>query len=430
MNINLERYIGRCDCGKKHGLLTKKIIIESGAKNQLAKVARSLGLRNQGIIICDTNTRPFAEECVKVLDGYLQKSCNMIALNATGLHADEKAVTILENDLPKDTGWLLAAGSGTIHDITRYVAHERGINFIAFPTAATVDGFVSTVSAMTWYGFKKTLPGIAPLAVVADTNIFAAAPYRLTASGIGDVLGKYTSLVDWEISHLISGEAFCPRIAAITREAADRVRANLRAIRNGNPEILENLMYALLLSGIAMQMWGNSRPASGAEHHLSHLWEMDCLNSHIDAFHGEKVGVGLLLVLAEYHRIAALEQVGSYPFYAGIPHDFLREKLGRLYSDIAKENIPDPLAGIEPVKVEALLPKIQKLLSGLPDPVEMAAEMEIARCYTRLHEIGLPNDILPDSLCISPFVRNRLTMMRLRQILTESAHVSLYGKRN
>lgn len=420
MNINLEQYIGRCDCGKEHGLLTKKIIIEAGAKNQLAEVAGYLGLNNQGVIICDTNTRPFAQDCAKVLDGYLREECNILVLDANGLHADEKAVVILEKDLPKDTGWLLAAGSGTIHDITRYAAHERGINFIAFPTAATVDGFVSAVSAMTWYGFKKTLPGIAPLAVVADTDIFAAAPYRLTAAGIGDVLGKYTSLVDWEISHLVTGEAFCPSIAAITREAADRVRANLTAIRSGNPENLENLMFALILSGIGMQMWGNSRPASGAEHHLSHLWEMDCLNSHIDALHGEKVGVGLLLVLAEYHRIAASERIGLYSPYGGIPHDLLREKMGGLYGDIAKENNPDPLTNIDRSKLEAVLPEMRGLLSGLPNPVEMTMEMEAAGCCTTLCEIRLSNDILSDSLRISPFVRNRLTVMRLRQILDES----------
>jgi len=430
MNINLSQYIGRCSCGKEHRLLTKEIIMESGAKNKLADVVSSLGLNNKGVIICDTNTRPFAEDCAKELGGYLREKYHIIALDAVGLHADEKAVAILKTEVQKDAGWLLAVGSGTIHDITRYVAHERGIDFISFPTAATVDGFVSAVSAMTWYGFKRTLPGIAPLAVVADTDIFASAPYRLTAAGIGDVLGKYTSLVDWEISHLITDEDFCPRIAAITREAADKVRTNLTAIRSGSPKNLEDLMFALILSGIGMQMWGNSRPASGAEHHLSHLWEMECLNSHIDALHGEKVGVGLLLALTEYHRIAVLEQVKPCSIYDGIPHDLLQKRLGRLYHDIAKENSPDPLLSINPAKLESLLPKILKMLAGLPDPAEMAVEMRKAGCFTTLHEIGLSKDILSDSLIISPFVRNRLTFMRLCKILEVSPHCQSNQREN
>lgn len=422
MNINLSQYIGLCGCGKNHRLLTKEIIIEAGAKNKLADVARSLDLNNKGVIICDTNTRSFAETCAKELDGYLWGGNSIIVLDANGLHADEKAVAILEKEVQKTAGWILAVGSGTIHDLTRYIAHKRKIDFISFPTAATVDGFVSTVSAMTWYGYKRTLPGIAPLAVVADTDIFAAAPYRLTAAGIGDVLGKYTSLVDWEIGRLVADEDFCPHIAAITREAADKVRANLMTIRSGSTESLENLMFALILSGIGMQMCESSRPASGAEHHLSHLWEMGCLNPHIDALHGEKVGVGLLLALTEYHRIAALEQVKLCSAYGGIPHDLLRKKLAGLYSAIAKENNPDPLVSIESAKLEAVLPRILELLSDLPDPVDMAVELKTAGCCTTLHAIGLSNDILSDSLCISPFVRNRLTFMRLRKILEVSPY--------
>ena len=62
----------------------------------------------------------------------------------------------------------------------------------------------------------------------------------------------------------------------------------MKGIASGEPEDCEKLMYALILSGLAMQMVGNSRPASCAEHHLSHLWEMEVVNGPLDALHGEK----------------------------------------------------------------------------------------------------------------------------------------------
>lgn len=418
MHVNLRQYTGPCRCGKSHSLLTQEIILETGAAKHLPAVAAALGLHDRGTVLCDTNTLPFAQSCAGMLEGRLCRENGVAVLDAAGLHADEKAVAAAEKKLPADVGWLLAVGAGTIHDITRYIAHKRGIPFLSFPTAASVDGFSSAVSAMTWYGFKKTLPGVPPLAIVADTDIFAAAPHRLTASGVGDALGKYTALVDWEIGHRLTGEDFCPRIAALTREAVDRVRGSLSTIRGGSPGSMESLMFALLLSGIAMQLWGNSRPASGCEHHLSHLWEMACLSPPTDALHGEKVGVGLLLALVEYRRIAALPRLEPRPGgYAGLPHGLLRQKFGGLYSDIAEENARDPLAGIDSATLKAALPGIGELLSGLPNPAETAAEMAAVGCLTALNQIGLSDAVIPDSLRFSPYVRNRLTFMRLRELL-------------
>lgn len=416
MTIDLSRYAGSCPCGRKHALLTKEILIESGATGKLPQIAQLLSLPQSGVVVCDDNTLPYAEKAAAVLNGFLLPSQPVVCLPADGLHADEKATALLESALSKDAGWLLAAGSGTIHDTTRYVANERGISFLSYPTAASVDGFVSTVSAMTWYGFKKTLPGVAPLAVVADTDIFSAAPYRLTAAGIGDVLGKYTSLADWEISHIVTGEAYCGQIASLSREAVDNVLENLSAIRSGDPKGMESLMFALLLSGIAMQLWGNSRPASGAEHHLSHLWEMEAINDHIDALHGEKVGVGLNLVLAEYKRIGGLEPLRPISAYTGLPHDTLKQ-FGRLCEDVVTENNPDPLAEITPAKLEAAIPAIKKIISALPDAAQISREMQSAGCHTSVEQIGLTPAIIPQSLTLSPFVRNRLTLMRLRKLL-------------
>lgn len=79
-------------------------------------------------------------------------------------------------------------------------------------TAASVDGFCSTVAAMTWHGYKKALPAIAPELVISDTEIIRNAPLELAKNDIGNILAKYTALTDWKISHVLTGAYFCPRI--------------------------------------------------------------------------------------------------------------------------------------------------------------------------------------------------------------------------
>lgn len=412
MKIDATRFAGPCGCGKTHTLETQVFLVEPGATARLPQVADELKLPPGGVVVCDSNTRPYADQAAAVLAGRLHSGAPIVQLPAQGLHADEKAVALLNEQLPADAGWLLAVGSGTIHDATRYVANERKVGFVSYPTAATVDGFVSTVSAMTWYGFKKTLPGVAPLAVVADTNVFAAAPPRLTAAGVGDVLGKYTSLADWEISHIVTGEEYCEDIVALTRQAVDTVLENLAGIHAGEAGPMEQLMYALLLSGIGMQMWGNSRPASGAEHHLSHLWEMEVLNEHIDALHGEKVGVGVNLLLPIYRHVGKLDALPPALPYEGLPLDDLW-RFGDLRDDVIEENTPDLLEAVDPALAAERFPAVKAALAKLPQPQELEQAMRGAGCHTRMEEIGLDESLRADSLCFSPFVRRRMTLMRL-----------------
>ena len=111
-------------------------------------------------------------------------------------------------------------------------------------------------------------------------------------------------MADWKIASILSKEYYCAEVVNLETKAVRTVKDNLKEIAAGEEEACEKLMYALVLSGLAMQMTGNSRPASGAEHHLVHLWDMEVVNGHLDALHGEKVSAGTMLVLLEYKKIA------------------------------------------------------------------------------------------------------------------------------
>jgi glycerol-1-phosphate dehydrogenase [NAD(P)+] len=412
MKIDLDRFLGSCSCGHVHDVSVQGIYIEPKASKFLRELLQPYKCP---IFICDSNTKKAAEEN---LDEYFEKN-KVIELSGEGIHADNLNVGYLSERIVDEADILVAVGAGTIHDLTRYVAFEKEIPFISMPTAASVDGFVSTVAAMTWNGMKKTFPAKAPIFVLADTDIFSKAPYRLTASGISDLMGKYTALADWKISHIITGEYFCQRIYELEMEAVKEVESILGEIKSGNEECMGKLMYALLLSGLAMQMIGNSRPASGAEHHISHLWEMSVINEPIDALHGEKVSAGLILCLEKYEEILEAIESGKCQVIENAEFEtaLLKDTFGRkgLYEGILEENGENLLKGINLNQLEDHLQEIADLLKKLPKCDEMKEKLRKADCITSMQELNLP-DTKELTLALSPYVRRRLTLMRVSKL--------------
>jgi glycerol-1-phosphate dehydrogenase [NAD(P)+] len=424
MKVDVNDFCKPCDCGREHKIFVKDIIIEEGAIYQMKELLFNYydGEYKDIAIICDTNTYLVAGKLIEEL----LIGCNAIILQSGNLHANNHGVSLAKDQLDRNTKLILAVGSGTIHDISRYLAHELNIPFVSVPTAASVDGFVSTVAAMTWDGFKTTLPAASPMLVVADSAVFSKAPYRLTASGISDLLGKYTAIIDWRISHLVTGEYICERVCDLETNAVNKVIHCIKDLRNyENKEncmkAYEELMYALILSGMAMQMVGNSRPASGAEHHISHLLEMEVINEAIDAYHGEKVSVGLLLAIHTYEEYKQSIKNNRYLINKNtdLELQLLKSTFGEkgLYEGMLKENTPNPLATIDLDRLEEVMPQIATILESLPSYDKIYHILEEASCIKDIEELGLEKNLVPLLLKLSPYVRNRLTFMRLIKLI-------------
>ena len=427
MIIQTESFNGSCSCGREHRIEVKDIVLGEHAADELLAALKGgvLSGYQHPLILCDQNTREAAIDRMKAI----WQLCSEIVLPDRDLHADNHGVDMVYQAMEKaglgkdrEPDLLLAVGAGTIHDLTRYIAYEKGIPFVSVPTAASVDGFVSTVAAMTWNGMKKTLPAAAPISVYADTRIFSKAPYRLTASGVSDLMGKYIALADWRIAHEVTGEYICERVCRMETDALETVCGCLDGLRAGTVEAYENLMYALLLSGLAMQMIGNSRPASCAEHHVSHLWEMEIINGHVDALHGEKVSIGLVLNLDLYKKTARSICDGQCHVkpYEGLEDALIRKTFGAkgLYEATILENTPDPMLAVHADQLEKSLPKIARIIDELPEVDEILSLLRQGGCVFDVSQIGLTEDIIPLTMQLSPYVRNRLSFNRIRKMLT------------
>lgn len=412
MIIDSKQYDGLCACGRVHKMETALCVIESGCMKNINTYMERSGIQGYCVAVYDENTYRATADRHPQVDA-------QVILPAEDLHANEYGVELLLEKLPQETQIILAIGAGTVHDISRYCAYKRNIDFVSCPTAASVDGFCSGVAAMTWNGCKKTMTAVAPKIVVADLDIIKNAPIRLTKSGFGDMVGKYISLTDWKIGHVLTGEYYCDRIAQMTFRATEAVMNSIGGIVAREESAYEKLTYGLLLSGLAMQMIGNSRPASGAEHHISHLIEMrpEGLGVHSDALHGEKVGVGTLLALGEYQRLAALEQP-AFCDYRPFPGKLIRDVFGsHMAEDVVSENEKDAAAAVTAEALSANWEQIREIIAGLPQAGALAKLYEDMGVLSTLPQIHVPAELEDKLLDYSPMVRNRLTLMRLRKCI-------------
>ncbi len=273
--IDLPEGSAKCACGMTHRVAIEEIVVAPDALQRLAAYADARSWR-RALLVMDVNTEEAVGRRVALeLEGAGLRVAALCFPNRSGLAADEDAVATASARLRADDfDGVVAVGSGVLTDLTRYATHLEGRGFVSVPTAASMDGYASSVAAMELGGVKVTSPARAPLAIFADPAVLAAAPPELTRSGLCDLLGKATARVDWLAAHLLYGEAFCAEVDARVVEPLRFAVEHAEAVLRRDPAAVERLLGGLLESGIAMTMIGNSRPASGCEHHASHFWDL------------------------------------------------------------------------------------------------------------------------------------------------------------
>ena len=293
-----------CSCGRVHSTDLKAIDIGRNALQRLPAMLRRLGF-HKAYLAADVNTWQAAgKKAAAILssEGFAFAS---FVLPDSELVPDEAAVGALLLHMPQDADVVLAVGAGTINDLCKYTSRLKGLPYIIVATAPSMDGFVSSGAALIVNHVKVTYEAHGPAAVLADTEILAQAPMEMITAGLGDMLGKYTCLLDWKLAHLITGEYYCEHVEGMVRTALRTILAQSSRIRERNPEVIGAITEALVLTGISMKFVGNSRPASGCEHHMSHYWEMLFLmQGKKPVLHGSKVGVAAIACLQMYHMLA------------------------------------------------------------------------------------------------------------------------------
>jgi len=200
--------------------------------------------------------------------------------------------SVIETAEEVDAGFLLGVGGGKAIDIAKMAADDLGLGFVSVPTAASHDGIVSGRASIPEGDTRHSVAADPPLAVVADTEVLADAPWELTTAGCADIISNYTAVRDWQLANRLKNVYYSEYAGALSQMTAEMLVENADSIR---PELEESawiVTKALVSSGVAMSIAGSSRPASGAEHLISH--QLDRIAPE-PALHGHQVGVGSIV---------------------------------------------------------------------------------------------------------------------------------------
>jgi len=227
---------------------------------------------------------------------------------APTLRPDTRHVAAIRARLEGGDGPILplAIGSGSINDLTKRAAHEARLPYVVVATAASMDGYTASGAALIHNGVKQTFGCAAPVAVIADLDILRAAPAAMTASGYGDLLGKVTAGADWIVADAIGVEPVVPEVWDMVQGPLPAMIADPARYQAGDPAAIAELFLGLVMTGLAIQVSGSTRCASGSEHQFSHLWEMRGLEHEGELVsHGSKVGFGSIFAAAFYERLLA-----------------------------------------------------------------------------------------------------------------------------
>lgn len=401
-----------CGCGMDHRCGIHDIRIGSGLVTQVGEILRENGFPRRLLLIGDRDTLAAAAGIEESLTGFeVTRHCYDTLRVAT---MDD--VRLVEDYLDRVDA-VVAVGAGSIHDPSRLACARRNKPLCLFATAPSMDGFASYNAPIVDGGFKTTHAAKCPEVIIADTKILAAAPKALKSAGFGDMISKYIALIDWQVSHLVTGEAYCPRVAELTRTAADRLMTMADRVTLEDEETAAAVLESLLMTGIAMSFTRTSRPGSGTEHILAHYWEcIELLEGKIPNFHGEDVGVATLLTLREYEDLASRETVTAHPEVND--WDAVYRAYGPLAGDVRKLNTPDTITdGIEPRVIEEKWPEIRAIVRSVPDYDACYRAMKAAGCKTTIAEIGKDPAFVAESLLYHPYMRRRLSLRRVARMV-------------
>jgi glycerol-1-phosphate dehydrogenase [NAD(P)+] len=398
-----------------------------GVPDIIARVRGAAG--GPVLLVCDENTRRAAgEKTGGFLTGAgIEWGELLLEPGGYGMVAPdyERAAEIRDAILAKGC-FPLAVGSGCINDLVKRAAFEAKTPYVCVGTASSMDGYCSFGAALVYEGFKTTMPCTPPAAIVADTDVLGNAPYDMTASGYGDLYAKLPAGVDWLLADRLG-------IEGIHGVSWDLVQRDLRSwvgcpekLRAGDMGAFSDLFRGLSMTGIAMQVYQDSRPASGAEHLVSHVWEMEHLSGPdgVPWSHGFKVAVGTVasasLMEAFFEAGASLTVEGCLKRresweerLAGIDRFFPNPKIRRSVEEACKAKWLDD--GALAARLERLIPLIPELKGFFAERVggtdKVRGDFKKAGCPVSAADFGLGKGALKEAVLKAQMIRKRYTIL-------------------
>ena len=417
LNVELE-----CDCGRTHYAPVKAIDVRKGAINSLPEHVKSAGY-TRPYIICDKITYEIAaKKCEELLTDAGYKVTTLIIKH---MGFDEATLGEIVINKPDDCDLMIGVGTGSITDMLRYSSFKLGLPCFTVATGAPMDGFAASAGIMNVNNLKATMEAHNSEVIIGDTDILCGAPFRMTIAGFADLVAKVNALNDWRLDVLINGAHYCRKIDTLVNDYVEDILKQAEGLKNREPETIGAVMNALMLTGTSISLYGNSRPVSGAEHHMSHYWDsLGEQRGKLYGMHGEQVAVGTVMALMLAEELLTTD----------IDFDLAREK-ARAYDSSAWENEVRRVYGSAADAIISLEAKsgkndtqgclkridateknwetIRGMLSGLRSSSEMRDMFKMIGCPCDPVDLGVDAALLKDTILYAKETRARYTILQL-----------------
>ena len=382
------------------------------------------------MIVADENTARVLGD--RVYQAIKQQVWDAIyhVLDPEGLHTDGTTLTRVLNAYDAVPRLFVAVGSGTITDTVRFTSHRSQNQFVSFPTAASVDAYTSKNAPVTVGHLKGSIYCQAPIAVFTDLQTICTSPKFLTTSGFGDLISKLLASSDWKMSHLIWDMDFDKEIYTRALRVGQRAAEVVDGIRTADPNSMAAMMEGQFASGFCMADFGNSAPASGAEHHISHIWEMMFHWEEKEGlYHGHAVGVAAIMCAEWYQRLKALSRGGAEDLLKRTkipPRSVQISAIEKNLPHIAEELIEsDPiyLQLSDPPKLKRVRERIldrwdeiQAAAASVPDPDTIRAWIKSLSGPVTPKELGITKEQVEIAADYGHYLRERFSINIIRKL--------------
>lgn len=380
------------------------------------------------LIVADENTWTVAGE--RLTESLREAGCELaeplIFPGQPVLYASIENSVVIQEAIRAAQATPIALGSGTINDLVKLAAFEEGRDYACVGTAASMDGYTGAGAPMTENGVKATRNCKAPVAVIMDLDVVAAAPPIMTASGYGDLVAKIPGGADWILADYTGVEPIDPDVWTMVQSGVTTALSRPADLAAGNADAFDGLVEGLCLSGLAMQAYGGTRPASGAEHYFSHLWEIEGLGAERTPplSHGFKVAVGSLAMCAFYEALLARDiadvnlaaAAAARKPWDGIEADIRSLFDGALADHAVRETKAKYAAGDDLVaRLQPLVAQwpaaVEKLRAQLVTTAELSEMLRLAGAPSRPDDIGLTADDVRAMFPKAMYYRSRYTAL-------------------
>lgn len=410
-----------CSCGRPHLPIELQLVSGPTAIDQLSRLV-SGSADAPIIVIFDFNTHAmFGDRVLRALG--TDRTGHAVVPVVLGtqqkpFEPDRAAVGQVLAAATPSPAWVVGVGSGAVNDLGKYVAFQLGARYVSVATAPSMDGYAAPISALLIDGVKVTYDTKRPDAIVADLSVLSGSPLPLIAAGFGDLLGKLTSLRDWEMAHVLLEEYWCSRISRQVEEVTVDVLNLAGDLVQRAPHAVQRLMEGLVTTGVSVSYVGNSRPTSGSEHLMSHFLEMWTLNHGVrPPLHGHAVGLATLLVseIAQTIRRLGVNDIPASPKdQAERIEDVLGDlKLSAVPDNFGKTKFDPAATQLRLKRMRVVWPQVQVVLAKIPEPAKLEQALARLGCPTRFSALGVDPPLALATLRKARYLRERYTILDL-----------------